>query len=161
MRIRLPAVCALALVAAACDTNPVPSGLATDDSLHTLLVTDAACLHGQCGPVEVGGWPEGFALPCPSQGCSIPFDTIAGPSACLRIPSALSVFVHEMDLSGRVVHSDTLRWTPHDPIRLMVHRLGEPRSYTGPIVLDSAAGWRLAFVAGAPSTPTPSSPCLP
>lgn len=149
------------VAAAACDTSPMPSGLGTADTGHTLLVTDAACLLGPCWPLEVGGWPETFARPCPSQGCSIPIDTIFGPSTCLRIPSVLLFFVHEVDQTGRVVHTDTLRWTPHDPIRLMLHRLREPRSYANPIVPDSAAGWRLAFVAGALGTPTPSSACAP
>lgn len=161
MRARLSIVCAVVVVAAACDIGPVPSGIGADDSLRTLLVTNAACLVGPCVPLEVGGWPADFALPCPSQGCYFPFDTIAGPSACVRIPAALSFFVHEVGLTGRVVQTDTLRWTLHDPIRLIVHRLGEPRWYTDPIVPESAAGWRVAVVAGTPGTPTPSSPCVP
>jgi hypothetical protein len=149
------------VAAAACDSSPTSSEPGADATRHTLLVADAACLLGPCGPVEVGGWPVNFALPCPSQGCAIPIDTIAGAFTCLRLPSVLLVFVHEVDQAGRVVHTDTLRWTPEDPIRLMLHRLGEPRAYTDPFVPDSAAGWHLAFVAGGPGTPIPSSVCVP
>ena len=159
MGTRLSVTCAIALIAAACDSARVPSEINSGDPIHTLVVTDGGCLFSPCGPLEVGGWPESFVLPCPSTGCALAFDTIAGPAACVRIPAQLSVFVSEVGLTGLVVHVDTLRWTPQDPIRLMVRRLGEPRSYTQPIVPGTSAGWSLTVSGTSAGRLAPSPRC--
>jgi len=125
-----------------CSSTTDPESL-----LPSLLVTNPLCDSLGCRPVQLRAFVWAFQIPQLPWGIK-PIEEIHGPTFCLVFPPTWQLVVSEEDpSSGAVVKSDTLIWTPDDPIYLNLKALGtsEWLSATETFVPSEAEGWELTF----------------
>ncbi len=147
----------LSLLTLGCVTEPRSRPVSTPN----LLVRNTGWT-----PLQVGGWPTKFVVPCPSPGCFLGFKTVNGlSSTCLPFPDSLFLRLIGIDSLG-VPDTAIVTWRADEPITLIARTGNQSGPVPGLSVYTADAfipatsvGWRIEGPTGWEAGPVASGSC--
>lgn len=141
----------VSLLVGGCATEPRSTPVATPN----LLVRNTGV-----APLQVGGWPAKFTVPCVSRGCFIGFATVNPLSAkCIAFPDSL--LLRLIAVGAASADTTIVTWKADEPIALIA-RTGDQSVYAADVVVPATSlGWRIDGPGAWGAGPEPSGSCSP
>ena len=144
-------VAAIASLLVGCATEPRSIPVSTPN----LLVRNDGL-----APLQVGGWPSKFTVPCPSPGCFMGFATVNPLSArCIAFPDSLFLRLIRVDTAS--ADTTIMTWKADEPIWLIARTSDQSLYAANAVVPATSLGWRISGPRGWEAGPDPSGSCSP